>query len=125
EDGLLSDDVLLESFVRERDGAAFRLLLERHGGLVLAVARRLLRNDADAEDVFQATFLLLALRAGSLRRRASLACWLHGVAHRLSLKLRRQEARRRARERSSFMPSPRPEVDPVEAVEAEQVLLEE
>jgi RNA polymerase sigma factor (sigma-70 family) len=93
----LSDAELLDRFIRIQDEAAFSTLLHRHGPLVLAVARRILPSSEDAEDLFQATFLLLARRAKTIRRQESLACWLHGVARRLAVRARVQ-ARRRATE---------------------------
>src|SRR5262245_36102166 len=92
----LPDQVLLERFVRARDQDAFAALVERHGGMVLAVCRRVLRHGADAEDACQATFLVLARKAGAIRRRGSVASWLHGVAYRTSRKLLASARRRRA-----------------------------
>jgi RNA polymerase sigma factor (sigma-70 family) len=80
------------------DDGAFRALLDRHGLMVLRVCRRVLSDPADVEDAFQATFLVLARRAGSIRRHSSIASWLHGVAHRTALKLRTEGARRKKRE---------------------------
>jgi RNA polymerase sigma factor (sigma-70 family) len=93
------DRELLEQYVHGRDEAAFTALLRRHGPMVLDVCRRVLRHAQDAEDAFQATFLLLAQKAQAVRERGSVGCWLHGVAHRIALKARVQAARRRARER--------------------------
>jgi RNA polymerase sigma factor (sigma-70 family) len=93
-----TDAALLERFVADGEEASFAALLQRHGGMVLAVCRGLIRQEQDAEDVFQATFLLLARKAGSVRKAASLGSWLHGVARRLALKARVQGARRQARE---------------------------
>jgi RNA polymerase sigma factor (sigma-70 family) len=95
----LSDAELLDQFIHLQDEAAFSALLHRHGPLVLAVARRILPSNEDAEDVFQATFLLLARRAKAIRRQESLACWLHGVARRLAVRARLQARRRVAEER--------------------------
>jgi RNA polymerase sigma factor (sigma-70 family) len=94
----LSDGQLLLRFLRWRDEDAFAALVERHGPLVLGVCRRVLPEGHDAEDAFQATFLVLVRKASSLNRDASLASWLYTVACRLALKIRVQSARRRARE---------------------------
>src|SRR4051794_23983782 len=82
--GLLDED-LLARFAVARDEAAFELLLRRHGGMVLAVCRRITRHEQDAEDAFQATFLALARKAGSIGRGAALASWLYKVAYRAAL----------------------------------------
>jgi RNA polymerase sigma factor (sigma-70 family) len=94
----LEDAQLLERFLANRDEAAFALLLRRHGPMVLGVCRRVLANSHDCEDAFQATFLVLLKKAGSLRRRELLANWLYGVAHRTALKARSQSARRHSRQ---------------------------
>jgi DNA-directed RNA polymerase specialized sigma24 family protein len=95
---LLSDGALLQRFVRQHDEHAFAAILRRHGPLVFGVCRRLLHNDHDAEDVFQATFLALARKAACVRNRQSLSCWLHGAARRLALKAKDQMRRQRERE---------------------------
>jgi RNA polymerase sigma factor (sigma-70 family) len=92
----LSDRDLLDRFAAGRDEAAFAALVHRHGGLVLGVCRRLLGDAHEAEDVFQATFLVLASKAASLRRREAVAGFLHGVAVRLARKARAQQARLRS-----------------------------
>ena len=79
------------------DEAAFAALVQRYGVLVWSVCRRMLEQDADAEDVFQATFLVLAKKAASISKQASVGSWLFGTAYRLALKLRAGTARRRAR----------------------------
>jgi RNA polymerase sigma factor (sigma-70 family) len=95
----VSDAQLLDWFVRGHDEAPFAALVRRHGPMVWSVARRVLANRHDAEDVFQATFLVLARKAPAIRKAESLGCFLHGVAHRLALKTRLQQARRQAREK--------------------------
>jgi RNA polymerase sigma factor (sigma-70 family) len=97
----LSDRDLLERFAVRREEAAFAALVQRHGPLVLNVCRRLLHQEQDAEDVFQATFLVLARKAGSVRWRDSVAPWLHAVAHRLALKARAEALRRQRHEREA------------------------
>jgi RNA polymerase sigma factor (sigma-70 family) len=96
-----SDGQLLEQFLVGRDEAAFTVLLRRHGGMVLRVCRRVLHQPQDAEDAFQATFLLLARNARAIRKAESVASWLYGVAYRLAIKARTQAARRQAREKQA------------------------
>src|SRR5262245_33034106 len=88
------DAELIERFVASDDGAAFARLVERHGPLVLGVCRRVLRHHHDAEDVFQATFLVLARNARRIRRRNALPGWLYKVAYHLSVKVREDAQRR-------------------------------
>jgi RNA polymerase sigma factor (sigma-70 family) len=92
-----ADGVLLELFVRTGDADALGMLVDRHSELVWRVCRRVL-NHHDAEDAFQATFLVLARKAGSIAAPQLLANWLYGVASRISIKLRWQSARRAARQ---------------------------
>src|SRR4051794_39065225 len=85
-----SDEQLLADFLARRSDEAFAALLGRHGPMVFNVCRRILHDAHAAEDVFQATFLVLADRAGTIRRRTSLAGFLHSVACRLALRARRR-----------------------------------
>jgi RNA polymerase sigma factor (sigma-70 family) len=94
----LPDQDLLQRFHAEQDQAAFNTLLRRHGPMVLDVCRAVLGNEADAEDAFQATFLVLAQKAGSIRKRASLGSWLYGAARRIALKARARSVVRHQRE---------------------------
>src|SRR5262245_43523 len=94
----LTDGQLLECYVARREEAAFAALVRRHGPMVLGVCRRVLRNDTDAEDAFQATFLVLVRKAASVRPREKVANWLYGVAYHTALRARTAAAKRRARE---------------------------
>ncbi|HKB37068.1 MAG TPA: sigma-70 family RNA polymerase sigma factor [Gemmataceae bacterium] len=89
----LADAHLVDRFVARRDDEAFAILVRRHGPMVLSVCRRVLHDLHDAEDAFQATFLVLARKAGSIGRRERLGNWLHGVAYRTALKARANAAR--------------------------------
>ena len=97
--GDVSDGLLLDVFVRQRDEAAFSALIERHGAMVHRVCRQVLGDTHDAQDASQAVYLVLARRARSIRSRGSLASWLHGVAIRTAAKARTAAATRRAHER--------------------------
>src|SRR5689334_14748283 len=77
------DAALVERFARQRDETAFQALIERHGPMVLRLCRRLLPCEQDAEDAFQATFLVLARKTGAIRKVASVGPWLYGVAYRI------------------------------------------
>jgi RNA polymerase sigma factor (sigma-70 family) len=103
----MPDGQLLESFIAHRDEAAFATLVTRHGPMVMGVCRRILGNHHDAEDAFQATFLVLARKAASIVPREMLGNWLYGVAYRAAAKVRAMNARRRAKEREmTEMPVP-------------------
>src|SRR5262245_29671143 len=89
---------LLERYLAERDPAAFTALMRRHSRLVLSACRRVLSDEADIEDAFQATFLVLVHKASSVRWQASIGCWLYSVAHRVAVQARGGTARRRRHE---------------------------
>jgi RNA polymerase sigma factor (sigma-70 family) len=94
----LNDQQLVQRFAGSADHAAFAALVRRHGSLVLGVCRRVLGPGPDLDDVFQATFVVLARKAAAIRKQTSVASWLYGVAYRLSLKLRIRRSRRQRRE---------------------------
>src|SRR5947209_5652626 len=96
--GNLSDAELLRRYAALRDEAAFAALMHRHGGLVWGVCRRLLREAHDAEDAFQATFLVLAKKAGSVRSGEAVGSWLYGVAYRVAMKAKQSARKREAHE---------------------------
>src|SRR5258708_17054712 len=98
--GGLTDGQLLGRYVAGRDGDAFAALVRRHGPMVWGVCRRVLGDPHDAEDAFQAAFLVLAGKAGSVRRAESLGAWLHRVARQLALRARGRRDRRRQAESS-------------------------
>jgi RNA polymerase sigma factor (sigma-70 family) len=102
----LPDADLVRRFAAGRDEAAFAALVRRHGPMVLRVARRVMHDGHDAEEVFQATFLVLARKAAGLRRDGSLGSWLYGVAYRLARQARAAAARRRTREGAARPPRP-------------------
>jgi RNA polymerase sigma factor (sigma-70 family) len=110
--GGLGDAQLLECFLRAGAEEAFAVLVRRHGPLVLSVCRRALQNSHDAEDAFQATFLVLARRAASLRQPGSLASWLYGIALRLARTMKRDAATRRRLEQQVPPPAPQAPPDP-------------
>src|SRR5262249_8200007 len=105
----LPDVELLRRFAVLREDTAFVALMRRHGAMVLVVCQSTHGEGHDAEDAFQATFLVLVRSAGTIRRPPSLAGWLHGVAHRLATKARAEAARRRVQERRALpMPNGEP-----------------
>src|SRR5882672_8548401 len=103
----LTDGQLLGDYLSRRDEAALAALVWRHGPMVWGVCRRVLHNHHDAEDAFQATFLVLVRKAASIAAPELLANWLYGVAHQTALKARATTAKRKARERQvTQMPEP-------------------
>jgi len=111
----LTDGQLLDRFLAGRDESAFAVLVDRHGPMVLRVCRAVLRDPDDAEDAFQATFLVLARRAASIRDRGSVGSWLFGVASRVASCARASAARRRTHERKGAAVVSRSGADPVSA----------
>lgn len=121
----LPDQELLERFVTRRDEAAFAALVCRHGPMVLRLCQRVLQHQEDAEDAFEATFLVLCQKAASLRPQKSLAGWLHSVAYRIAQKARVAAARRRKHEGRS---ADRQAIDPLAEItlrEAHEILDQE
>jgi len=107
----LTDGQLLDRFVTRGDGASLEVLVRRHGPMVWGVCRRVLRDHHDAEDAFQATFLVLARRAASVLPREKVGNWLYGVAHQTALRARATRARRQTRE-AHIPNAPEPEAVP-------------
>jgi RNA polymerase sigma factor (sigma-70 family) len=101
-----TDCELLRAFDADKDQDAFAIVVTRHAPLVWGVCRRILAHHQDAEDAFQATFLILAQRAGSARWQASVGRWLYTVAQRLAVRARKQTAQRRIREREAIRKAP-------------------
>jgi RNA polymerase sigma factor (sigma-70 family) len=120
-----TDRVLIQRFVLRGEEEAFASLVSRHGPMVLRVCRYVLSNATDAEDAFQATFLVLARKAAVLTWRESVAGWLHAVASRLAQKARTARRRRRAHEALAPAPLPGASRDEMTLAEAQSVLHEE
>ncbi len=99
-----SDDALLAAFVQRSDEQAFAILMRRYGKMVFSASRRWAGNEQDAEDVFQATFLLLARKAATIRRRGAVGSWLFRVANRLAARLKSATANRRLHEQNTACP---------------------
>lgn len=118
----VTDSELLRRFINHRDEPAFEALIQRHGALVYGVCRRVLHQHPDAEDAFQATFLVLVRKAATLRSPATLANWLYGVAHRTALEMRKSQLRRRSKE---AMVMPRGDQTPAPSSEWREVLDDE
>src|SRR5262249_62243835 len=115
-----TDGQLLDCFVRQQDTVALELLVRRHATMVWGVCRRTLANSDDAEDAFQATFLVLVRKAASIRYRELLANWLYRVAHKTAGKARQMAAKRSAREQQvAVMPEPQQAELPGQEVDTE------
>jgi RNA polymerase sigma factor (sigma-70 family) len=121
----LPDEFLLKKFISLRDEIAFATLVRRHGRMVLNVARRVVGNPHDSEDVLQATFLVLAQKARLVANRDALASWLYRVAYRISLKAKARNDRRRLVEKQvdvmAHFPTPRPQARDWETVLDEEI----
>jgi RNA polymerase sigma factor (sigma-70 family) len=116
-----TDAQLLSRFVGQRDEAAFAALVRRHGPMILGVCRRVLHNAHDAEDAYQATFLVLARKAKAIARPEALGNWLYGVAYRTALKARVTAARRYAQEKHSS--AAREEINPIDELVLQEIRL--
>src|SRR5579871_3998226 len=121
----IPDHELLQRFVAHGDETAFAALVQRHAGMVLGLCRSILRNRHDAEDIFQAAFLVLARKAGSIRKGASIGSWLYAVAYRLAHKARVRDGKRRQSEQQATPPSAQTQMDDVTWGELRAVLHEE
>lgn len=120
-----TDAQLLQQFLAEREEAAFAALVQRHGPMVLGLCRSVLQHQQDAEDVFQAAFLVLARKAHTIRKQQSLSSWLHGVAYRLALKARRRSSRHRHFEPPPETPAPASTLDDLTVREVRAILHQE
>jgi RNA polymerase sigma factor (sigma-70 family) len=120
-----SDQDLVQAFATGKDEAAFDVLVRRHGPMVLGLCRRLLGNEQDAEDAYQATFLVLARKARSLRARELVGNWLYGVARRTAQKARVARSRRAGHEAAALVPPSRDPVGELTVREAQQTVDQE
>src|SRR5262245_44522704 len=100
----VTDAQLLQRFIAERDEAAFAALVRRHAAMVWGVCKRVLGHDQNAEDAFQATFMVLIRKAASIRPPGLLGNWLYGVAHHVAIKAHAMNAKRMSREKQLQVP---------------------
>jgi RNA polymerase sigma factor (sigma-70 family) len=121
----VADRELLDRFVTDRDEMAYAVLVRRHGPMVLGLCLRVLHNEQDAEDAFQATFLVLSQKAVSLLPQESLGGWLHKVAYRISQKVRIDNARRHKREGRATVPQVADPLGEITLREAQEILDQE
>ncbi len=123
----MGESELLERFVSQGDPAAFEVILDRHGPMVLRICRRVLDDANDVDDAFQATFLILVKKAASIRDREVLGTWLYGVARRVAVRARVTARRRQSRERSDVkaVATEKPRGNDVEVVELRALLDDE
>jgi RNA polymerase sigma factor (sigma-70 family) len=120
-----SDVQLLQQFIAERDETAFTALVQRHGSMVFGVCRSVLHHQQDAEDAFQAAFMVLASKAKAIRKHEAVSSWLHGVAYRLALKARARANRRQMREQPAHEHGSPSTVDDLTLRELRAILNEE
>jgi RNA polymerase sigma factor (sigma-70 family) len=123
--GQLTDNQLLQQFVTYQDEEAFASLVRRHGGLIRTVCRHILHQEEDVEDALQATLLVLARKASSIRRPHAVASWLYGVAYRTAMNAKKTRGRRRQRERQAICRSPEQPVSEAALRELQLILDEE
>src|SRR5262249_22519685 len=102
----LTDAQLLEEYIIPRDEAALEILVWRHGTMVLNLCQRVLHDTHEAEDAFQATFLVFARKAGSIGKREAIGSWLYKVAYRIALRLRAKAVKRGETEPADDLPTP-------------------
>jgi RNA polymerase sigma factor (sigma-70 family) len=120
-----SDRELVDSFVARKDNTAFATLFRRHGPMVHSLCRRVLGNEQEADDAFQATFLVFARKAQSLRSADTVSSWLYGVAYRTALKARCSATRRRAHEAAAPVRLPTEPLTEMTVAEAQGIVDQE